>query len=296
MNQTSPTVRPIHWTAADAPPRVWLIAEGHPALSPELLTAIETTLSRHCDTVGRALHGESIHVSPLPHFGVVLGGDGTILRAVSRFGAEQIPILAVNIGKLGFLASVSPEQFPQVLSAVANGNGVIVEHLMLHCQVERGGEILIDQLGLNETAVLAGPPFSILEVDLFIQGEWITTYNCDGLLISTPVGSTAHSLSAGGPILQKGIGAFVICPISPHTMTVRPLVDSAEFTYELRVRKPNSATSVVVDGRMVHRVQAGDRILVRQAQPRFQLIEVPGHSYYRTLREKLGWAGQLPMK
>ncbi|HCK42737.1 MAG TPA: NAD(+) kinase, partial [Planctomycetaceae bacterium] len=151
----------------------------------------------------------------------------------------------------------------------------------------------LNLLGLNEVAVLAGAPFAVMDVQLYVDAELVTTYSCDGLIVSTPVGSTAHSLSAGGPILRKDLQAFVISPISPHTLTNRPVVDSAERIYELRVPKPHAGTSLVVDGKVVCALEAEDRIQVSRSKAQFQLIEVRGHGYYRTLREKLGWGGRL---
>ena len=140
--------------------------------------------------------------------------------------------------------------------------------------------------------MLGGPPFAIVEIDLYVDAELVTTYSCDGLIVSTPVGSTAHNLSAGGPILRKDLQAFVISPISPHTLTNRPVVDSADRVYELVVPQPHAGTSVVVDGRVLGHAGA-ERSRADRAgrQPRFKLVEIAGHSYYRTLREKLGWGG-----
>lgn len=225
---------------------------------------------------------------------IVLGGDGSILRAARQMGLRQLPILGVNLGKLGFLADVSPLAFEQVWPQVAAGKFSVVDHLMFECQIWRERQMIFQQLGLNETVVLNGPPFSILKLDLYVDEEWATTYSCDGLIISTPVGSTAHSLSAGGPILRKDLQAFVISPINPHTLTMRPVVDCATRVYELTVPEPYEGTSVVIDGRVVHHpVLPGDRIRVQRAKPSFQLLEVQGHGYYRTLREKLGWAGRI---
>jgi NAD+ kinase len=164
---------------------------------------------------------------------------------------------------------------------------------MFECRIERSGQPLASHLGLNEVAVLGGAPFSILDVHVYVDAELVTTYSCDGLIISTPVGSTAHSLSAGGPILRKDLQAFVVLPISPHALTNRPVVDSADRIFELALPRPHAGASVVVDGRMVHNVTAEDRIRVQRAEPCFKLVEVAGHGYYRTLREKLGWGGRL---
>lgn len=224
---------------------------------------------------------------------IVLGGDGSILRAAHQMGHRQLPVVAVNLGKLGFLADLSPAELPGVLQDFRAGKLPLVEHLMFECKVLRNEDVAFGQLGLNELAVQTGPPFRILNVDLYVDSELVTTYSCDGLIVSTPVGSTAHSLSAGGPILRKDLQAFVIIPISPHTLTNRPVVDSADRVYELVVRDPRPGTAVVVDGRVLCTLQPGDRVRVEKARARFKLVAGPGHSYYRTLREKLGWGGRL---
>jgi NAD+ kinase len=226
---------------------------------------------------------------------VVLGGDGSILRAAHQMGRRQIPVIAVNLGKLGFLASLQPCDLPGVLADYAAGKLRVVEHLMLECRLIRGEKALCRHLGLNEVALHAGTPFHILDVDLYVDSELVTTYSCDGLIISTPVGSTAHCLSAGGPILRKSLQALVIVPLNPHTLTNRPVVDSADCVYEMVVERPNPGTSLVVDGRVLATMQAGDRVRVEKAEPRFKLVTPRGHVYYRTLREKLGWGGRLKL-
>jgi len=224
---------------------------------------------------------------------VVFGGDGSMLRAAKLMGVDQTPVIGVNLGKLGFLADLQPDEFAEVLPGLCQGDYKVVDHLMFRCTVLVDGEVLHDELGLNEAAILNGPPFSILNIDLYVDSEWATTYSCDGLIVSTPVGSTAHNLSAGGPILRKNLHAFVISPISPHTLTVRPIVDTAAREYEICVRTPNEATSIVVDGRPLCKLTSEHRVLVRKAEASFQMIEAPGRHYYRTLREKLGWSGAL---
>lgn len=227
---------------------------------------------------------------------VVLGGDGSILRAAHQMGRRQRPVLGVNLGKLGFLADLSPQEFIEHLPAICSGKFPAIEHLMYECRVLRGGKAVCEWLGLNEVAVLAGPPFALLDVDLYVDSELVTTYSCDGLIVSTPVGSTAHSLSSGGPILRQDLQAFVISPISPHTLTNRPVVDSADRVYELVVRDPHPGTSVVADGRVLCQLESDDRVRIERSGARFQLVAMPGHSYYHTLREKLGWGGRIKGK
>lgn len=226
-------------------------------------------------------------------FAIVLGGDGSILRAARQMCSRQLPVLGVNLGKLGFLADVSPQNLSDVLSSVASGDCRIDEHLMFIASVRRGNEVLAEQLGLNETVITAGPPHSILTVQLYVDAVLVTTYSCDGLIISTPVGSTAYNLSAGGPIIRKTLEAFAITSVSPHTLTVRPVVDSADRVYEMVVPEPNAGTAVIVDGRLLTHLTAADRVRVERAPQRFQMIEVRDQNYYRTLRDKLGWAGNL---
>jgi NAD+ kinase len=224
---------------------------------------------------------------------IVVGGDGSILRASHLMGRRQRPVVGVNLGRLGFLADLSPGDFLRHLPVIASLELPVVKHLMLDCRLLRGGQTVCQQLGLNEVTVFAGPPFAILEIDLYVDSELATTYSCDGLIVSTPVGSTAHNLSAGGPILRKNLQAIVISPISPHTLTNRPVIDAASRVYELQVRRPHPGTTLVCDGKTMSLLVAGDRVRVSRADVTFDLVATPGHSYYRSLRDKLGWGGQL---
>lgn len=229
-------------------------------------------------------------------FAIVLGGDGSILHTAKQMGRHQIPILGVNLGNLGFLADVSLEELSLCLPEVCAGDCEVVDHLMFQCEVLHHGELLSRNLGLNEAAILGGPPFSIQYIDLYVDSDLVTTYSCDGLIVCTPVGSTAHSLSAGGPILRKNLQAFVISPISPHTLTMRPVVDTADRVYEAVVHRPNASTTLVVDGELICQLTAEHRIRVKRAETTFKMIEIRDRNYYQTLREKLGWGGNLQHK
>lgn len=253
-------------------------------------------------------HAVTVHLAPRESWGegafraaatggvdlvVVLGGDGSILRTARWMGYDQLPVLGVNLGTLGFLAACAPAEADAALAAIAAGQFSCVDHLMFECAVMRGGTVIHRELGLNETSLLAGPPFSMIEIALHVDGERATTYRADGLIVSTPVGSTAYNLSAGGPIVRKDLDAFVFTPLNPHTLTNRTVVDSASRSYELVVPRPNPGSACVVDGRVVTGLIAGDRVSIRRAQPRFTLVETDRHGYYRTLREKLEWGGGL---
>lgn len=274
-------------------PRAYLLGFGERPKVRQEIDRLRPIVAEHLEITLEDLEFSQDLQTQDADLAIVLGGDGSILRAALHMQERQIPILGVNLGKLGFLASVPPDDLPEVLAKVVDGECRIVEHLMFRCTVLENGQPVAETLGLNEVAIFAGPPFSMLNADLYVDAELATTYACDGLIISTPVGSTAHSLSAGGPIVRKTLAALVVCPICPHTMTVRPVVDSADRVYEVVVPQPSEGTTVVVDGRPLWKLKPNDRVRVVRAEPTFKLIEPRGQSYYRTLRDKLGWAGHL---
>jgi NAD+ kinase len=224
---------------------------------------------------------------------LVLGGDGSILRAARQMGYRQRPVLGVNLGRLGFLADLNADQLCAALPEVVRGHYTVTEHLMFECLVQ-GPEGQRCVLGLNEVTVQSGPPFRMIDLDLLVDGVPVSRYGGDGLIVSTPVGSTGHSLSAGGPILGQELAAFVITPICPHTLTYRPLVDAADKTYTIAVSRgsPDANLFVVVDGQEQGRITCEHRVVVRRAPVSFRLVKVPGASYYRTLRDKLHWGTQ----
>ena len=206
-------------------------------------------------------------------------------------GAEQFPILGVNLGRLGFLADLSPAECCTEFCKILRREYEIVEHLMFECLLERRGGPTRRFLGLNEV-VVSNASLHMIDIHLAIDGEPVTTYSGDGLIISTPVGSTAHSMSAGGPILRQDLQAFVVTPICPHTLTVRPLVDRAECTYTLSVAELPDGVKLVIDGQENETLRSGDLITVKRAPVSFKLAKIAGHGFYSTLHRKLGWGGQ----
>jgi NAD+ kinase len=225
---------------------------------------------------------------------LVLGGDGAILRAARQMAYRQTPVLGINLGKLGFLADLSPDEIRSCFPDVARGNYRITRHVMFECSVGPDGVGLSGSksaalLGLNEVVIHSGPPFHILELELEVDGEMVSGFSGDGLIVSTPVGSTAHSLSAGGPILGQELPAFVITPICPHALTNRPVVDAADKTYIIHVRRAAGEVVLIIDGQLTLPVEVGQQVVIRQAPVQFELVKVAGRSYYRTLRDKLHW-------
>lgn len=223
---------------------------------------------------------------------VVLGGDGAILRACRRMGFQQTPIVGVNLGRLGFLADVSPTEIEATCAKLVARDFVTVSHLMYSCDVRHQGRILSSHLGLNEVAVACGSSFRMIDIQLSINHQVVTTYSGDGLIISTPVGSTAHNLSAGGPILRQDLQAFVVTPICPHTISIRPIVDSADCIYTLKLGEIPEGVTLVMDGQLHLPLHSGDEIEIRRAPVSFQLVKLSGMSFYGTLHRKLGWGGQ----
>jgi len=281
------------------PQRLRALLLGMAADKPAVLEEadqLRPAIRQHCDIVLEDLYGSQELDGIAADVAIVLGGDGTMLRAAKQMGYNQLPVLGVNLGRLGFLADVSPDELVNVMADVTAGKCQIVEHLMLQCTVCGDNETRATTLGLNEAAIMGGPPHRMLDIDLYVDSELATTYSCDGLIVSTPVGSTGHSLSAGGPILRTDLQAFVVSPISPHTLTVRPVVDSADRVYDMTVRQPGEHTAVVVDGRALCLLDAGDRVRVQRSRAVFRTVEVGEHTYYKTLRDKLDWGGRFRNK
>ena len=222
---------------------------------------------------------------------IVFGGDGSILRVARALGHSQIPTIGVNIGKFGFLAEVNQQQLHHALDTLVAGDFGVARRMMLHCRAMRGEQVLMDSIGLNDAVVSRGALSRLISVGLFIDDEHVTDYNGDGLIVATPVGSTAHSLAAGGPILEADLRAFAITPICPHTLTNRPLVIPANRKIELLVNPVHLEVALTIDGQVYTRLEPGDRITVLQAEQDFHLIQIGTRSYYQTLHTKLGWGG-----
>jgi NAD+ kinase len=224
---------------------------------------------------------------------VVLGGDGTVLHTARRMDDHPTPVLGVNAGRLGFLADLTPAAFFDRLPDLAERRFTIENLMTLSCMlIPRNGGTTTFR-GLNDAVIRAAPFFHLIEIGLSIDGESVMTYRGDGLIIATPVGSTAHSLSAGGPILPPNAHMFVVTPLCAHTLTQRPLVESAHKTFEMVSQGEATATVLVIDGQVQVPLHADDRVVIRRGKTHFPMIRLPGHSFYRTLRDKLGW-GAFP--
>ena len=272
--------------------RVLLLGNGTKPGVLETVALLRPEIERRAEIVGSDFYGQEELPPNDADLTIVFGGDGSILRAAHQMGRRQIPVLSVHLGTLSFLSTVRTEELIPLLDRPDLLSLPVIEHLLLRCEVFRKGnhqEPEHSYILLNEVLV-AGRPSGIANIELHIDGELVTTYRGDGLILSTPVGSTAHNLSVGGPILRKDVDAVVISPIGPHTLSNRPLVDSPDRCFELAVKQ--SAT-LLLDGIEVTIIEPGDMVRVQRAEQTFKTLDIPGYCYYRTLRTKLGWNGSL---
>lgn len=220
---------------------------------------------------------------------VVLGGDGTLLAATRSMGEHAVPILPVNLGGLGFLTSVTLEELYPILDQVLAGKHRISERVLLQAEVLRGGKVIERQRALNDAVLNKAALARMIDLDLHIDGGYVCSYKADGLIISTPTGSTAYSLAAGGPIIYPVVEAFVITPICPHTLTNRPLVIPNTSKIELDFRADDETVFLTLDGQVGVELKHEDRVVVTQAATRLRLVRPARKTYFEILRNKLKW-------
>jgi NAD+ kinase len=222
----------------------------------------------------------------------VLGGDGTMLNAVAKLGATDKPVAGINIGTLGFLTSCTDDEVELFADVVLSGNYVTSRRTLLSAKVKSVDGSEKDFLALNEVVLARGQTGRLVSLSAYVDGDLLNNYRADGLIVATPTGSTAYSLSAGGPLISPSAATFVITPICPHTLSQRSLVISDETLIELAPENADEAPMLfTVDGRDCVSIHHGDRIEVRKADQVLNLLRLPGHSFYEALRQKLNWRG-----
>jgi NAD+ kinase len=219
----------------------------------------------------------------------VLGGDGTMLN-VSRLVAEKgIPILGINLGSLGFLTEVNRDEIFNAVDTMLNDGCVIEERLMLSASIHRDGKKISEYIVLNDVVINKGALARIIDLETNINGSYITTFKADGLIISTPTGSTAYSLSAGGPILYPTLGSIVLTPICSHTLTNRPIVLPEDFNIEIIIKSLSEDVFLTLDGQVGFSLRIGDVIEVNKAAFKAKLLVPAERDYFKVLRTKLLW-------
>ena len=220
---------------------------------------------------------------------VVLGGDGTLLSVARAAGDRQVPILGVNLGTLGFLAEVSVDEVEPALAQILEGEVLVERRMRLDVRHLRGDRELSRYLALNDAVVTSGALARLIDLEVRADGQLVTTYHADGLIVATPTGSTAYSLSAGGPILLPGVAAIVLTPICPHTLTQRPLVLGDSARVEIIVHAPGDETQLTVDGQVGGSLREGDRVEIAQSVHPLHLVVSAPRTRFEVLRTKLRW-------
>lgn len=238
---------------------------------------------------GRAPVLEPDHVDELDLL-VTLGGDGTLLRGARLVAPHGVPVLGVNLGRLGFLTSVGPRDLERGLSTVLAGEAELDERMVLAAEAEASdGSKHGSYVALNDVVLHRGGVARMIRIAVHAHGEEVGTYSADGIILATPTGSTAYSLSAGGPIVSPAVDCIVATPISPHTLAVRPLVLSAAEHVEVHVLSPSDELILTVDGQEGARMLSGDRLVVSRAEVPMRLVRFAGQTFFSTLRRKLRW-------
>ncbi|GHU98852.1 inorganic polyphosphate/ATP-NAD kinase [Clostridia bacterium] len=227
---------------------------------------------------------ERTDVSTVPDLLVTVGGDGTILSVISEAARKKIPILGINFGTVGFLAELEQGEFPPYIDRIAKGDYRIEERTMLELTVNgaRPGH-----LALNEFLISRGPVARMIHVDVYADGNLLDTYRADGFMVSTPTGSTAYALAAGGPLMEPSIKAFSLVPVSAHSLHSRPIIVGDGETVTVRLKDDKAPTVIVADGEIMREVSSKDEIHIRKAKEKALFIRLKPQNFYEKLKTKL---------
>lgn len=223
------------------------------------------------------------------HFLISLGGDGTILRIIHKHPELSAPILGINLGSLGFMADIPIEERFTALNDILAGKYTTHERIVVQ------GETIDKHIcfAVNEIVIHRAQNPCLIDLAIYVKGGYLNTFSADGLIISTPNGSTAYSLAAGGPILTPDLSALVITPISPHTISNRPIVVNANKEIEIRYLSAHNPVEVTYDGFPLHSLSTDQSLHISLSARKFSLVTFPNHNFFETLREKLAWSGKL---
>lgn len=224
---------------------------------------------------------------------IVVGGDGCLLGAARTFARYDVPVLGINRGRLGFLTDIRPSEIETRVGQVLDGDYHLEKRFLLDMEVRRGRTAIGDGCALNDVVLLSGESVHMIEFELYVDGDFVYGQRSDGLIISTPTGSTAYALSGGGPIMHPQLDAMVMVPLNPHTLTSRPLVVDGNSEVKIHINSHKLKPLVSCDGQEGVRVQLDDLIYVRKKPHRLRLLHPPGHDFYEACRSKLGWSTRL---
>ena len=252
------------------------------------------------EQIGALIPGHGLQVSSVKMMGevcdlvVVVGGDGSLLGAARELAKSDVPLLGVNRGRLGFLTDISPDELEQKIGDVLAGEYIQEKRFLLDVHVKRNGEPIGYGTGLNDIVLHPGKSTRMIGFDLFIEGQFVYSQRSDGLIVSTPTGSTAYSLSAGGPLLHPKLDAISLVPMFPHTLSSRPIVVDGKSEIKIVIGEGNEIyPQVSCDGQHHIPVAPGDTVSITKKPYKARLIHPTSHNFYETCREKLGWAHNL---
>jgi NAD+ kinase len=221
---------------------------------------------------------------------IVIGGDGTMLRAARLLAEHDVPLLGINRGRLGFLTDIPADSVETHLSEILDGKYFEGERFLLHCQVQRDNEVIIERDAINEVIIQKWNIAKLIELETYVNQTLVHSQRADGMIVATPTGSTAYALSGGGPILHPALDALVLVPICPHTLSNRPIVIDANSIVEIVVGTPEiDHARLSCDGEISCELTAGDRVLIQKKDKQVRLIHPAQHSHFNTLRKKLHW-------
>ncbi len=221
---------------------------------------------------------------------LVFGGDGTMLRIARQVAGLPVPILGVNVGNLGFLTSIPPEKLTESLRRILAGKFSFDERALLEATVRRGSETAV-QIALNDFVLSRGASSRLIEIEVSVNGEPLTRYRCDGFIASSPTGSTAYSLAAGGSIVSPDAEVLTLTPICPHTLSIRPIVVSLASTVCVQLLSSRLVATLAADGQQQTELSAGDTVTIRRSPRSVRLLRPNDASFFSTLRQKFGWSG-----
>jgi len=223
---------------------------------------------------------------------IVLGGDGTFLRAARLMAPYGVPILGINFGTLGFMTEIEISETENALERLCTGQFFLEDRMMLEARVVRDGQVIGSYIGLNDVVINKGPLARINTLDVYADQEFVVAYKADGVIIASPTGSTAYSLSAGGPIVYPEVDAIILTPICPHTLHARPMVLPSHKTIRVDIVYQQSGSSLTIDGQHCIEIFSGDQILTGKAPYYARLVRLKSHNFFNVLREKLRDEGQ----
>jgi NAD+ kinase len=235
---------------------------------------------------------EMEHVGEGADLIIVLGGDGTLLN-VSRHGKrKEVPILGVNLGGLGFLTETSVEELPATLAKVLKGDFGISKRIMLDVSVKREGDSIFSITLLNDAVITKDALARIIDIETYVNDEYLTTYKADGLILSTPTGSTGYSLAAGGPLLYPSLSNIIVTPICPHTLTNRPIILPENVEVRAQLKSKEEKVVLTIDGQVGFPLQYDDEVTIKKSSHTVNLIKSSSRGYFEILRTKLKWGAR----